>query len=243
MIRYPVKSYNQNKNQKLNKYFKEKMNFKLLKTKCKREYDYIITLMVTNEISLLLTWTLTKTNVTPNKVSVFSILCGFLCFLFYSFGWFFSGSLFLFLSHILDCTDGNLARAKEMFSPLGRWLDSISDRLTEIFVFMGASVYYSNQSDSMQLIILPLIDCILLLYYYYIVDISLSLGIAQKKQGITSIKIKDVYLKWGLFEPVIYGFILLTPFGLLNVQIIAIFFITILGLIYQAYKNYSRLTK
>ncbi len=217
------------------------MEYYKLKSKCKREYDYIVTLLITNEISLLLTWMLAKSKVTPNQISITSIISGFICCLCYSAGWFTAGSIFLFISHILDCTDGNLARAKELFSSFGRWLDFISDRLSEIFVFLGVSFYYYNTSETLLWIILPLIDSVFLLFYYYIVDVSLSLGISEKKQKITSLKLKGVYIKWGLFEPVIYGFIVLAPLGLLKFQIICVLFITILGLIYQGIKNYKHL--
>jgi len=214
-----------------------------LRSKCKREYDYILTLFITNEISLLLTWMLSKSRATPNQISITSIISGFLCCLCYSAGWFIAGSIFLFISHLLDCTDGNLARAKEMFSPFGRWLDFITDRLIEIFIFLGTSFYYYNTNETLLWVILPFIDSVFLLFYYYIVDVSLSLGISEQKQNITSLRFKGILIKWGLFEPVIYGFIILAPFGLLKFQIISVLFITILGLIYQAYKNYKRLTK
>ncbi len=214
-----------------------------VKIKCKREYDYIITLFITNEISLLLTWILVKTKITPNQISVLSIVCGLFSGIFYMSGHFFVGSCFLFTHHIFDCTDGNLARAKQLFSPFGRWLDFFSDRVSEMFVFIGFSYFYYKSGSDQVWIILPLLDCILLLLYYYVVDIALSLGLSEKRQQVTNIKFKGVFVKWGILEPVLYGFILLAPLGLLKLQIIFVFFLTLTGLIYQVVKKYLQLSR
>jgi len=216
------------------------LNWSELKTKCKRESDYIVTLFITNELSLMLTFFLAKTKVTPNQVTLASIICGMICGLCYGLGWFLTGSFFLFLSHILDCTDGNLARAKELFSPLGRWLDFMGDRAAEIFLFLGVSLYFFRTSDSGFWIMLPVFSALFLLFYYYMVDISLALGIAKPKQNITAMKFKDVHVKWGLLEPVLYGFIVLAPLGLLKFQVVAVFFLVMAGLSYQVLKNISQ---
>lgn len=208
-----------------------------LRTTCKRESDYIITLFVTNEISLLLTFLLAKTRVTPNQVTLLSLLCGLLCGVCYALGWFFTGSIFLFLSHILDCTDGNLARVKALFSPLGRWLDFMGDRLAEIFIFLGVSIYFSRTAASGFWVMLPVLDALFLLFYYYIVDISLALGISKPKQDITAVTFKSVHVKWGLLEPVLYGFIILAPLGAVKFQTMAVLFLVLAGLAYQAVKN------
>lgn len=214
------------------------MNLSALRKKCKRQSDYIITLFITNEISLVLTRILLKTKITPNHVTLISILCGLFCGFCYAFGWFLPGSIFLFMSHILDCTDGNLARAKEIFSDYGRWLDFAGNRITEVFVFLGVSFYFYRNGSSGIWVILPILDSQLLLLYYYIVDVALSLGISKTRQNITSMSFKDVHVKWGLMEPVLYGFILLAPFSLIKLQISLVFVYSIMGLSYQALKNY-----
>ncbi|MFC1866776.1 CDP-alcohol phosphatidyltransferase family protein [Thermodesulfobacteriota bacterium] len=214
------------------------MNFSELRNKCKRDSDYIITLFITNEISLLLTWILVKTRVTPNQVTVASIIGGLFCGLCYAFGWFLIGSIFLFFSHILDCTDGNLARAKEMFSPFGKWLDMVGDRVCEVFIFIGVSFYFVNIESQIVWVILPVVDALILAVYYYIVDISLALGLSKPKQTLTSMKFKGVHVKWGIMEPVIYGFIILVPLGLLKVQVILVLLLCLSGLAYQFFKSY-----
>ena len=215
------------------------MKWSELRSKCRRESDYIITLFITNEVSLFITWLLLKTRVTPNQVTVASLFCGVLCGLLYLSGWFITGSFFLFLSHVLDCTDGNLARAKEVFSTFGRWLDFVGDKIADIFIFLCVSLFFFKNQDSTIWIILPILDALLLMLYYYIVDVALSLGISKTKQEITSLKLKGVHVKWGLLEPVIYGFVILASFGLIKVQLVLVLILAVAGLFYQAVKNYS----
>ena len=215
------------------------MNWSELRKTCKRQSDYIITLLFTNEIALFFTWILIRTRITPNQITVASLGSALASGACYACGWFVIGSLFLFLSHILDCTDGNLARAKEIFSPLGKWMDVFGDRTSELFVFFGAGFYFLTVEASHLWALLSLLNASLLLLYYYIVDISLALGISSSKQNLTSIKFKGVHVKWGLMEPVIYGFIVLTPFGLLKIQLILVFALILLGMAYQIFKRLS----
>jgi phosphatidylglycerophosphate synthase len=180
------------------------MTWSQLRASCKRQSDYIITLLFTNEIALLLTWVLMKTRVTPNQVTVASVVSAFLCGCFYAMGWFLPGSAMLFISHVLDCTDGNLARAKQRFSPLGKWLDAVGDRMGETFLFLGVGAYFIQGEGSGHWALLAVLDGLLLMLYYYMVDISLALGISKPKQELSTMVLKGVHVKWGLLEPVIY---------------------------------------
>ena len=219
------------------------MTWSDLRKVCKRESDYIITLFITNEVSLVLTWVLAKTKVTPNQVTVASIGMGLLCGLFYALGWFLLGSLFLFFSHVLDCTDGNLARAKQLFSPFGRWLDWVGDRLVEMSAFFGACFWFLWTGASGYWIILSALASLFLLYYYYVVDLGLALGTSKWKQDITNMQLRGVHLKWGIFEPVIYGFVVLAPLGLIKVQIVLVMVLACMGIIYQTHRSWSKLSK
>lgn len=209
------------------------MDWYELRKKCKRQSDYIITLFITNEISLFLTWILTRTKITPNQVTSASFLCSVLCGAFFAYGHFFTGAAFLFLSHILDCTDGNLARAKSLFSPMGKWMDIAGDRLGEIILFMGVSYYFYRNGASYFWVILPIIDSLFLLFYYYIVDMGLAQGLSKSTQELTNLRFKDVHVKWGTLEPVIYGFILLAPMGLIKFQLIMVLIMSVAGITYQ----------
>ncbi|MBO3745103.1 CDP-alcohol phosphatidyltransferase family protein [Streptosporangiaceae bacterium NEAU-GS5] len=53
------------------------------------------------------------------------------------------GAAALYLSFVLDCVDGQLARYTRRFSPLGAWLDAIFDRAKEYAVYIGLALGYS----------------------------------------------------------------------------------------------------
>jgi phosphatidylglycerophosphate synthase len=213
------------------------MTWTELRTACKRQSDYIITLFLTNELSLGLTWLLVKTRGTPNQVTAASIATGLGCALAYSFGYFWLGSLLLFLSHILDCTDGNLARAKSEFSPIGKWLDMTGDRISEAAIFIAAAIYFIRTGTSEYWILISLVNATFLLIYYYIVDISLAMGLAKPVQNVAGLNFKGVHVKWGLLEPVIYGFIVLAPLGLIKVQLVLVLIISLGGISFQILKR------
>ena len=80
----------------------------------------------------------------------------------------------------------------------------------------------------------------MLLLYNYIVDMGLALGISKKEQNIIRLRIKDVNVKWGLLEPVLYGFIVLTPLGLIRLQIWFVLILALIGLTYQLLKYISK---
>jgi phosphatidylglycerophosphate synthase len=203
-----------------------------------RESEYLITLLLTNWISLFLTWLLARTRVTPNQVSIASLASGLLAGIFYAFGGFLAGSAFLFLSHILDCTDGNLARVTGRFSRVGRWLDMVGDRSGELFLFLGIGAYFLRHEGPEPWALLSLLGGFLVMLYYYIVDVGAALGLTggKRRDGSPTGRPR---LKWGLYEPVIYGFIVLAPLGLVKVQIGFVLIMVAVGLTYQGVKGFA----
>jgi phosphatidylglycerophosphate synthase len=73
----------------------------------------------------------------PNQVSIVSTLVGILSGWFFASGYFISGAFLLQLSAIIDCVDGDLARALYKESRLGRWFDLVGDQFVHIAVFAG----------------------------------------------------------------------------------------------------------
>ncbi|GAA3830826.1 hypothetical protein GCM10022226_59620 [Sphaerisporangium flaviroseum] len=58
-----------------------------------------------------------------------------------------AGAVLLYLSFVLDCVDGQLARYTRMFSPLGAWLDATFDRVKEYVVYVGLAIGYAGGLD------------------------------------------------------------------------------------------------
>jgi 1L-myo-inositol 1-phosphate cytidylyltransferase / CDP-L-myo-inositol myo-inositolphosphotransferase len=87
------------------------------------------------------------TSVTPNQVSVFSILIGLVSAALLATGTAgtaLAGALCLQLSAVMDCVDGDLARALFKQSSLGKWLDLVGDQVVHVGVFLGLGIGQSR---------------------------------------------------------------------------------------------------
>jgi hypothetical protein len=97
------------------------------------------------------------TRVTPNQVTIAAIVVGACAALFYAIG----DSLSTFLAGILvtikdllDSADGQLARAKNLYSRRGRFIDSIGDFVVDVLIFGAITLALSRSEFSLQTIIL-----------------------------------------------------------------------------------------
>ncbi|WP_292407938.1 MULTISPECIES: CDP-alcohol phosphatidyltransferase family protein [unclassified Methanoculleus] len=75
--------------------------------------------------------------VTPNQVSVLSVLFGFSCALAFTQRYFFAGSLLLVVSAILDLVDGNVARKNHTESKFGAVFDWVADKYVDAAIILG----------------------------------------------------------------------------------------------------------
>jgi phosphatidylglycerophosphate synthase len=100
-----------------------------------------------------LAWPLVRalklTKVTPNQVSVASFLIGITGAVCFSTGrpsWFIVAGILAQLSSIVDCADGMLARAKDIETEYGKYLDIFLDRILEFLLFasIGLGVYRAS---------------------------------------------------------------------------------------------------
>ena len=83
---------------------------------------------------------LVRTPVSPNQVSVISILIGLASAWFFARGNFVIGALVFQLCAIIDCVDGDLARALFKQSRLGKWLDLGGDQVVHFCVFAAIGI-------------------------------------------------------------------------------------------------------
>ena len=91
---------------------------------------------------------LVNTPISPNQVSVASILIGVASAWFFAAGNFVAGALVFQLCAIIDCVDGDLARVLFKQSRLGKWLDLGGDQVVHFSVFaaIGIGVARTNPS-------------------------------------------------------------------------------------------------
>lgn len=94
--------------------------------------------------------------VTPNQLSLLSILTGIASGIFFAMGdrqsFIYAGLLYA-LSHILDCCDGMIARLKKNGTPIGRIIDGWADYITSVSVYVGLLI--GLQKGSFQLPVSP----------------------------------------------------------------------------------------
>ena len=121
--------------------------------------DELINTYLLRPIAGIIVWALYYTPITPNQVTVISIVSGIVAAFFYlkgTAGAFIVAGLFIMLKDILDSADGQLARAKQLQSRIGRFLDSIGDFIVDAAVFgsIGWTLYKLNNEWWMLLLAL-----------------------------------------------------------------------------------------
>lgn len=98
------------------------------------------------EVALLITRVLVRTPITPNQVTVFNIALTFTLWYFFFYQTILNvivGIFILYFSMVLDRVDGQLARARNMQSKRGQFLDGIYSYFldTNTFVPLGAGLF------------------------------------------------------------------------------------------------------
>lgn len=101
-----------------------------------------------------------KTEITPNQLTGTSLAFALLAALAYSGGrpaFFALGGCLTLVSTIFDAADGMLARAKNLTSRYGAYLDLFLDRIADFVVMMGATIGYFKYSRSYAFLIFGLV--------------------------------------------------------------------------------------
>jgi len=80
-------------------------------------------------------------DVTPNQMSILSAFIGMLSLPLYILNNPVLAGILVQVSSVLDGVDGELARARNMVSRRGRFLDACLDRYTDFIILAGASLY------------------------------------------------------------------------------------------------------
>lgn len=97
--------------------------------------------------SLRVSWALSKTNVSPNSITLLQIFVGLAgclwIFLDPSISAFLGGVVLLHLAYLLDCVDGEIARAKKMNSVAGIFIDKYAHAITMPAIFVSVGSFMS----------------------------------------------------------------------------------------------------
>jgi len=82
-------------------------------------------------------------DITPNQISIVSMLFGILTGVMFGFGtyqFFIFGAVALLISNVLDCADGQLARLKKNGTGIGRIIDGFIDYITGLSIYVGIGI-------------------------------------------------------------------------------------------------------
>jgi CDP-diacylglycerol--glycerol-3-phosphate 3-phosphatidyltransferase len=83
----------------------------------------------------------------PNTITIIGLAGNFVSAILMAFGLITWGGITMLLSGIIDTLDGSMARLRGSPTEFGGFVDSVSDRYSEAFVFAGLLIYYLRQED------------------------------------------------------------------------------------------------
>ena len=109
----------------------------------KNYYTQFMDVWLNSVFSLRISSLLVKTPLTPNQLTLFGLLIGFLAGICFAKGDYIiglGGGFLLAFTGIWDCCDGDVARLKFMESDFGETLDTICDNIINIFIFVGIMI-------------------------------------------------------------------------------------------------------
>ena len=119
-----------------------------------KKRDYWWTVLVVDPLAMPITRLLAKRRWgTPDEVTIVSLVLGLLTGLFFAVGdtWaLITGGVVYYLSFVLDCVDGKLARALNISSAKGHALDAMSDSARRASAAIGIVTYLVYSAEGTQ---------------------------------------------------------------------------------------------
>ncbi|MBT5550916.1 MAG: CDP-alcohol phosphatidyltransferase family protein [Nitrospina sp.] len=139
------------------------------------------------------------TSVTPNQITVLSLIFGLASAGFYisetpnALVW---GAVFLYGKVFLDNVDGNLARVRGTTSRFGRFLDSLADFLVTVLVYIAITVYLVRATGMPEYWILGLLGLVICFlqssfFVFYLVNYTSRVGSYEKNRVDESVTEED----------------------------------------------------
>ena len=90
---------------------------------------------------------LNKLGIRPNTVTIFGLLGTIGCAILISFGQMTWAGILLLIMGPVDAMDGALARLRNEASDWGAFVDAVTDRYSELFLFLGFLIHYMLQQN------------------------------------------------------------------------------------------------
>lgn len=135
------------------------------------------------------------TKITPNIISIISLILGMSSAYFYFTNEVFFGGLFYLISYIFDAIDGKVARIKGSGKPYGEWLDMAIDRLNLLFISTAIAYNYFVAFEDVSLLFL---NSFFLGLFFIGSESRYFINLYKLKNSITenSLTSKSKYQKW-----------------------------------------------
>jgi CDP-diacylglycerol--glycerol-3-phosphate 3-phosphatidyltransferase len=96
---------------------------------------------------------LNNLGIAPNTLTLAGLVGNFIGALFLAQGRFIIGGVILFLMGPLDALDGTMARLRGEPSALGAFVDSVTDRFSELFIYAGLIYYYISTQNGLMVLV------------------------------------------------------------------------------------------
>ncbi len=149
--------------------------------------DELINTYLLRPIAGFIVWILYPTSITPNQVTIASTIAGLIAAALYLHNEAAStaiAGLLVTLKDVFDSADGQLARAKNQYSRIGRFLDSIGDFVVNLAVFAAIGWVLFASTGSMWMIVLAVLGLvgITLRVSYHVFYLSSFLHLEEKYQ-------------------------------------------------------------
>ena len=180
-------------------------------SKLPKEHKFIDLSDYGRPIARLIANSLKETSYTPIDVTIWFIISGLIAIACILTGYFWAAAFFLIFKSILDAADGELARLKKTPSHTGRYLDSVSDIILNLLIFI--SLWYATESNFLSCILAFLaiqLQGTLYNYYYVILrnnvngDTTSRIFEYDSPVAMKGEKQKNVNILFGIYKA-LYG--------------------------------------
>ncbi|HEY3250724.1 MAG TPA: CDP-alcohol phosphatidyltransferase family protein, partial [Ignavibacteria bacterium] len=112
------------------------------------EAEEIFDLLIYRPLAFIFVKATYSINLKPDEVSVAAMFLGSVAGVMFGFGTLttiYIGAVLYFVSNILDCADGQIARLKRNGTKVGRIVDGFVDYIVSTFIFFGIAIGLSKQ--------------------------------------------------------------------------------------------------
>lgn len=148
----------------------------------------------------------------PNTITIIGLVGNTVGAFFLSQGQMFAGGILILLMGPVDALDGTMARLRGESSNFGAFVDSVTDRYSELVIFGGLLFYYTQQGETLPVVLAYLAAAGSVLVSYTRARAQ-SLGLETKVGILTRME----------------RYLVLAPCLVLNIPIVALWILAVLA--------------